>query len=271
MCPKALIIPCPCSGILLGTAVTCPCDYKGTFSGQFLQPRIGCPRHIVAINIMYLAVACLSLFLIKHHISGQFPVKAGGLIHIVPNTGNTVFHQISVVFPPPPANFLPAKIGIYRRAGPDHILIDLTLRRFRKISLFRTLVIDRIPGILLDAGIDDRHKAHPHLMQILSQPFHIRELFLIHRKHPVSPHIVDIQMNRVTGNIILFHVLRNAPDILLAAIPPAGLMISQSPELRQRRRTCQVSISLHHILHGITADKIIIQIPFIRREEIVVV
>ena len=214
----------------------------------------------MAINVVHSRVVALFVLIGKHHVLRQLSAEACRLIHIIPHAADAFIYKELLIFAPPVAHFFFAKIRINRISRPYCIDIDLTLRCRCKIAVLHTFVVNRISLFQLYTGIDNRHNLDTILRQIRNHLFRIRIALLIRcpGKYLVVIHIIDIQMNDIAGDFAFSHVGNNIPDFFLRHIAPAALMIAKGPLLRNRNRTCQISIIAKHLRHTLAGDQIII-------------
>ena len=216
----------------------------------------------MTINVVHSRVVALFVLIGKHNVLRQLPAEACRLIHIIPYAAYAFIYKELLILAPPVTHFFFAKIRINRISRPYCIDIDLTLRRRCKIAVLHTFVVNRISLFQLYTRINDGYDLDAVLRQICDHLFRIRITFLIWcpGKYLVVIHIIDIQMNGIAGDSALSHVGNNIPDFFLRHIAPAALMIAQGPLLRNRNRTCQISIIAKHLRHTLAGDQIIIQI-----------
>ena len=160
MCPDTMIVPSPCSRILLCAAITSSSNHKRTFSCQFTKRCIGCPGHIMSIYIMHFPMITFSLLIVENYIFRYFTSKTCRLIHICPYSCNPVFNQKFVMISPPFTYFPSPKIWIYRISWPHNIFIEITVRRFGKIIFFVTFIINCITLFSFNTWINNGNESN---------------------------------------------------------------------------------------------------------------
>ena len=206
----------------------------------------------------------------KNHILGQRSVKAGRLVHIVPDSPDALIQQETLFLSPPLSHCRIAEVRKRGVTGPHCVDVYFPLGRFRKISLFNALVIYAITRLLFYPRIVDDHWLKSPLCQRLqiSRRVSVIPLF-IPGKHAVFLHIVNIKMDGVTGDIPLPHTSGDLLHILQSHISPSGLMVAQCPFLRQRTGSREIGIVGKYLRHGVSRHIVIVQISC-RRAEIIV-
>src|SRR5699024_7096413 len=87
--------------------------------------------------------------------------------------------------------------------GPNRRKQQLSIRAPTKEVLFFALAVDKIVVICFNTGIDHHNGFEALLLQILDHRSRVGEMILIPGKYPVAIHEVNIQVERIAGNLLL--------------------------------------------------------------------
>ncbi len=200
MCPKALIVACPCRRVFLGTAIARSCDDKRSFTGKRLPAFISRFGHIVAVNIVHFSVGGSSVFVCKNNVVRERAIETGRFVHIVPDTADAERSIELQMLSPPFPNGRTAEVRIYCITRPDGVDIDAAVRRFGKKVVFDAFFIHRIIFFHLDARVNNRNGFDTLFFQVGKQRSRVVIVFPVPGKDLVAFHIVDVKVERVTGN-----------------------------------------------------------------------
>ncbi len=164
-----------------------------------------------------------------------------GLIHVVPESGNT-FVDECLVEPTPPLPCL--CLGEVREDGgarPNRAHEGRAVRILHKVVAGHSGVVRRIADVGLpgDVQVGDDDELELLSRQIFYHPGKVGERLLIYGEGPVFVLKVDIQPKNVGGNAILAQPRGNFPKLRLRKIGVARLLETEGPEWRQRRRSSE--------------------------------
>ncbi len=158
------------------------------------------------------------------------------LVHVVPEPGEPPRQPLLVEPAPPLTHARVREIREHRVPRPHHPAHHPARRVPHERVLGRTPVEHRVAGHGRHRRIDDRHQPHTVPPQLLGQLRQLREPLLVHREHPVLGVVVDVQVHGVQRQPALLVARDDPADLLLAAEPPPGVMVTERPRGRQRRR-----------------------------------
>ena len=121
---------------------------------MFSHCIIGCPGHIMAVDIMKFPVCGLPVFIVTDHVLRKRSLKACGLIHVIPYSHDTHVGKRIYMLSPPVSDSFSTKIGIIGIPRPDRIHIVFRIVRIsEKVTVFGSFLIHKISLFAFCSGI----------------------------------------------------------------------------------------------------------------------
>jgi len=97
---------------------------------------------------------------------------------------------------------------------PDRSHEELAIRVLEESVAGQPVAVDAVPPVDLDPGIDHHHRAEPFSLQISDQPRRIGEAPRVPGEAAEPVHVVDVEIDGVTGDAPLAELPRNLPRLI---------------------------------------------------------
>jgi hypothetical protein len=102
-----------------------------------------------------------------HALVGRFEHR--GLVHVVPHAVDALSEEVAVEVGPPASRRCAREVGEHAGPGPDLADEGLALAILHPVIAALALIVHRVAGIELDAGIDHPDRVEPGRMQRIVQ------------------------------------------------------------------------------------------------------
>ena len=167
----------------------------------------------------------------EQHAVGR-DVARGGLVHVVPDSGDPRGHVRRVQLAPPGSRGLGREVGKDRVPGPHLPDVAAASRRAAEDVTLQPLVVDPVAGVVLDAWIDDGDDLEPRLVEALQHAGSIGKALVVPREDPVLVHVVDVEPQGVARNVVRAVASAELLHLVLRVGVPPALVIPQRPQRR---------------------------------------
>src|SRR5258708_8775818 len=153
-----------------------------------------------------------------HRLAGY--VKNRGLVHIVPEAGNSVLDELLVETAPPFARLGASEIGKDRRAGPDDTYELAAIGVLYKVVTRGTGVIRDVAfaGGMSDVQIGNCDQMQMLLAEIGHQPWKVREGLWINGEWPILVLVIDVEIKHVGRNLVGAKAVGDFPDLRFRSV-----------------------------------------------------
>ena len=262
MVPARVVVAAPHRGVALHARVARARDDEraafGRELGQALEARA---RHLHAIDVVIARVRARIAVAIVFHVESEGLLRAlrdrrlletvgrkdRGFVHVVPETGDAFVERLLVQRAPPRARLRIGEIGKRADAGPDFLVQFLAGRVAHIDARVAPAAVDRIVGIELHSGIDDRHRMEAVAAQIGEHLLRLGEGLRVPGEDAVAVHVVDVEMDHVGRDLLFAERVRDFGDFVLRHIRIARLLIAERPQRRQRGAAGQRGVVAQHV------------------------
>ena len=191
-----------------------------------------------------------------------------GLIHIHPHTAHADIGHLPLQQPRPPvARIRRGEIREGAQAGPHIALQQGTVMPAAEHIALKPAAPHKIIRVNLDARVSNRH----HLETVIPQALHhaggVGEMLPAPGERLVILHVVDIQVNRIAGNLVLAHLAGQAHHIGFRVVAPFALVVAQRPERGQGRQPGEPRVTRHRVQRIGTGNEVVIHVSAISAEQ----
>src|SRR3569623_809736 len=133
MIPRARVVASPCSGVAMAPGIACACHDEWAYVRLKLEKafkgatRVFHPEDVVNLEMVRGSADEARLFdsvlrIVRHGL--RWDKEDGGLVHIVPEPGDALVHEVGIERSPPVARGLSSEIGKHGFTWPYDSLID---------------------------------------------------------------------------------------------------------------------------------------------------
>ncbi len=254
MLPPAVVVAGPHRRVSLSAGVGRAGEDKRSLPGEVaLEGFGGGTAHVVAVHVVIsfqrprsLAVGADGDVRGRGEIGADLEVsgEVSRFVHVVPDPGHPVSKQRLVEIRPPAARSPTGEVGERRGSGPDLPLVDLSGGATAKMIAGEPAAVDVVLRVELHARVQDRHDSHPQVREILRETSWGGEAFGIPGEHPIPVHVVDVEVDRVAGNLLAPEGLGNLPHPCVGVVAVTTLLETQRPCGRQRHAAGQCGVAL---------------------------
>ncbi len=152
-----------------------------------------------------------------------------GLVHVVPNAREARPHVLGVELAPPRARLLSDEVRERRVAGPHLADVDVAAFGATQDVALERLVEHPVPGLVLDARVDDRDDSEAVVAEAPEHADGVGEPVRVPGEDAVAVHVLDIEPQHVARDGVVAVALRDRLNGVLGVAVPAGLVVSQRP------------------------------------------
>ncbi len=181
------------------------------------------------------------------------------LVHIVPDAADAHIHEGLLHVTPPRTYLWSRVIGEDRVIGPDVAVEDRADGAVDEHIPLQPFAVDAVIGIALHAGVDDRHDAESIAAQVVDHCLRIGEALWIPGKDAIPVHVVDVQVNRVAGDVASAKLGRQLTHHRIRYVGPAALVVAKCPAWWQRHSTQQRAETLAHLFWCRPVDHVVVE------------
>ena len=295
MGPPRSIVSLPDSSEPVHSDIRCSGKQQNSLFRHVTFKRLrGRSRHIIAKQVMYLIVTvtfssiimikrCIVLWIItdaSNH-SGHFEkgihikvhrlivfhflkdlfqmlfgIKDRRLIHIIPEAVNSLVDQNPVLIAKP----LPCLIIEHIRKAafpgpyPDNKILSVFV--LAEVSVLFSFFVDIIAIFLFHTTINNRNKMDILFLHFFDKLFKIGEAVPVNREVLIPLHIINVQIDTVDGNVMLFIFRCHFTHFLCRIIAPTTLPITKCPAGCNIASSDQFTEFLHYIPVGSCLNQI---------------
>ena len=169
-------------------------------------------------------------------------LPGGRLVHVIPDPGQAGLYETSIPFAPPASGAVGGKIRKNRLARPHLPRVVDPAVCLTKYVVFQAILVDRISRLELYPRIDNGHHSKSIFLELPEHTPHIGKRLLVPREHPVLVHILDIEPERVAGNLVFPVLAGQIGYHLLVVGMPSALVVSESPYGRSRHAAGEIAV-----------------------------
>ncbi|MNJ64176.1 hypothetical protein D3C77_601190 [compost metagenome] len=127
--------------------------------------------------------------------------------------------------PPLPSVFV-RKIREYTWARPYITHVIGSIWSLTEASFLNALLIDFITILNFDSRINNRYNTNAKLLELLHHPSWFRKTFRIERKYFIIRHIMNIEINDITRNLLISKIMCQLHHFFLIHITESRLLVS---------------------------------------------
>ncbi len=249
--PAAGVVSGPHRGVVSDSREPRAGQHEGPAPVGVLEERAGGPALLVAVEVAHVLVGDALLgarrvglddvreVLPAQRQDGaaqpQVASPARGLVHVVPDAGDAGLEQRAVLLAPPGAHLLAVEVRKRRVSGPDPEGEGRAVLAAAEDVPLEAVAVDGIVGIHLHPGVHDGDDAEAVVRQLAQQPAGVAEAARMPAEAAVAAHVADVEVEDVGGDAPLAQPARHPAQLPCAPVRPAGLVVSQRPQGRQRR------------------------------------
>src|SRR5258708_1147402 len=238
--PGRGIISGPGKSVALPTRVCCAGEDEGTLVGTQLEKalvsaaRILKSNDIVNFGMRRGASHEARLFDAVNGIQGHgfaWSVKDRGLVHIIPEAGNSILDELLVETPPPLTRAGAREVRKHRRAGPDDTYELAAIGVLYEMVARRTALIGGVAlaGRMGDAQVGNCDQRQMLLAAIRHQPRKVGKGSRIDGEWPVLVRGIDVKIEHVGRDLVGAKAVGDLPDFGFRSVAIARLLEAKSP------------------------------------------
>ena len=185
-----------------------------------------------------------------------FGIKDRRLIHIIPEAVNSLVDQNPVLIAKP----LPCLIIEHIRKAafpgpyPDNKILSVFV--LAEVSVLFSFFVDIIAIFLFHTTINNRNKMDILFLHFFDKLFKIGEAVPVNREVLIPLHIINVQIDTVDGNVMLFIFGCHLTHFICRIIAPSALSIAKCPSGCNIASSDQFTEFLYYIAVGICLNQI---------------
>src|SRR5215469_3088467 len=238
--PSAAVVSGPGGSIALGAGKGRASENEGALPGlEFPQALVGGASVFHAVNVVCGAMVNAGAIIkavdgVERHGLVRAE-KDGGLIHVVPEAGDAHGDKILVKAAPPIAYTGQSKIREDAVAGPYFADENRAIGIFHKDVVLDAGVVRPVATVwvFLDVQVGDDNGVKTLSAKIGDHLFERGEVLAIDSEGRITPLVINIEVDDVSGNFLFTKSPDNLADAGLRIIAVAALLLAKRPQWRQ--------------------------------------
>src|SRR5579862_7429870 len=232
MVPGRGIVAGPSEAVALSAGVSRASQHKRTLvRPQFQQALEGGSGILKSYDVVNFGVGCGAaqetrlvdaVNRIERHRHSR-TAKDRGLVHVVPESGDTIMNKFAIESAPPLPSLRPRKIRKDGEARPHNADKLTAIGILHKMIARMAGVIRRVSLIegVRNVEVGDVDQAKMVFPQICNQAGKIRESLSIYRERPIPVLVVNVEVEHIGRNLVGAKMLRNLMHLRLRSVAVA--------------------------------------------------
>src|SRR5579872_6786534 len=183
------------------------------------------------------------------------------LVHVIPESCNSLFHKVAVQAPPPLASLGPREIREHGRTRPDNSHELTAVGILHKLIGSVTGVVGRVSlvGSVCDVQVGDVDKMEVLFAQIGNKSGKVGEGRGVNGEWTVAILIVDVEINDVGRNSVRTKTGSNVSHLRLRRVRVTRLLEAERPKRRQRRLASEIRVAFHDLLRRWAINEVVVE------------
>ena len=156
-------------------------------------------------------------------------VEQGRLVHIVPETLDSLIQQEFVLVAKPSAGFRVKHIGEVYPPRPHTGDKGRAVLIGAEVAVLQTFLVHRVAVLDFDARVNDGNKADALGFHLGGKVRKMRETLRIHRKVLVALHVINVQHHGIQRHMVGAVIRRHLAHLVRGHVAPAALGVAERP------------------------------------------
>ncbi len=196
-----------------------------------------------------------------HGLAGR--AENGRLVHVVPEAGDAVRHEVPVQSAPPVARALRGEFRKHREAGPHGPHVGRTVGKLEEMIAGGTAVVGRVPlaGCVRNVQVSDGDQVYALSPDVPRESRQVGKSGLVGGEGPVAVLVVDVHPDHIGRDAFGAHAVGDAAHFRGTHVTVARLLEAERPLRRERRLAAQVGVALDHAAQRRSVNQVVVNRP----------
>ena len=268
MVPGGAVVSGPGGGVTLATGVAGAGEDEGALVGSEIEEAfVGGAGVLHAIDVVDLEVAggagleaCARdamLDIIGHGFG--WDVEDGGLVHVIPETGYAVVHEVLIESAPPLATALLSEVGEGGGAGPDGSDVGGAVGVFDEVVACGAGVEGGVAGKFGNVQVSDDDGVEVLFGEVVDHLGEAREVLCVDGEGAVLVLVVDVEIEGVGGEVVGAEAVGDFHELGLVHVAIAGLLKTKGPEGRNGRGAGEPGVGFDYFFRIGAVEEVVVE------------